>query len=132
MTDITTPDEGPKHSSEVKTGPILSPRLYEALKWFTLVFLPAFSALYFGLSAILDLPAGEQVVGTCALVSLFLGSLLGISSHNFKAQGADGSINANIVGSDVVLSRIALPNITPEELATKKSITIQVNPSGSQ
>jgi len=135
MTEIETPDEGPKHSRTASTifsnGPVLSPALYEKFKWFTLIFLPAFSALYYSLGAIWGFPYVEQVVGTAAMVSVFLGTLLGISSRNFKTQGADGSINASVVGDNVVLSRIALPNITPEELAVKKSITIQVNPSST-
>lgn len=114
----------------VATGFVLSPKVYELAKWFVLIFLPAFSALYFGLSAIWNLPATEQVVGTCAVVALFLGSILGISNRNFQRQGADGQINAVVEGDEVVLSRLALPHITPEQLAAKKSITIQVNPTG--
>lgn len=135
MSDTNTPDEGPKHSNEASTvlssGPVLSAVLYERIKWFALIFLPAFSGLYFGLASIWEqLPAAEQVVGTAALLGTFLGLLLGLSSQNFKKQGSDGSINANVQGDQVILSRLALPNITPEQLAHKKSITIQVNPSG--
>ena len=133
MTD-NTPDEGPQHLAASKraifsNGPVLSPGSYEKLKWFTLIFLPAFSGLYFGFGAIWQLPYIEEVVGSIAVLGTFLGLLLGLSSRNFKTQGADGSINATIQGDQVVLSKIALPNIAPEELAKKKSITIQVNPS---
>ena len=127
-------NEGGRHVGEAKvvlsTGLILSTKWYERLKWFVLVFLPAFSALYFGLSAVWDnLPAAEQVVGTSAILATFLGLVLGLSNQNFKKQGSDGSINAQIQGDQVVLSRISLPNIAPEELAARKSITIQVNPT---
>ena len=129
------PDEGPQHAAVTKSsifsnGPVLSPGMYEKLKWFTLIFLPAISGLYFTLGAIWHLPYIEQIVGTIAVLGTFLGLLLGLSSRNFKTQGADGSINASIQGDQVILSRIALPNIAPEELAAKKSITIQVNPTG--
>lgn len=111
-------------------GPVLSAAWYEFLKWFTLIFLPAFSALYFGLAAIwVELPAAEQVVGTSAILATFLGLILGRSSQNFNKQGADGAIYAQVDGDQVILSRLALPNITPEELATKSSITIRVNPN---
>lgn len=115
----------------VSTGLVLSPKVYEGLKWFVLIFLPAFSALYFGLSAIWNLPAAEQVVGTCAVLGTFIGVLVGVSNRNFQRQGADGSLNAVVEGDQVVLSRLALPHITPEQLASKKSITIQVNPAGT-
>lgn len=129
---MTSSDLGLPEPQPVKsTGPVLSAAWYERLKWFTLIFLPAFGTLYFGLSDIWDLPAAAQVLGTTVSLGTFLGLVLGISSTNFKKQGADGSINAIIQGDQVVLSRLALPNIAPEELAAKKSITIQVNPEGT-
>ena len=133
MTDQNYPEEGPRHAEEsvsTSTGVLLSSKWYARFKWFTLIFLPGFSGLYFGLAAVWpELPAAEQVVGTSALIATFLGLLLGASSSTFNKQGADGSINAQVQGDQVVLSRISLPNIAPEELAKKKSITIQVNPT---
>lgn len=117
-------------ATNTAAGPILSATWYNRLKWFTLIFLPAFSALYFGLGAVWNFPAGEQVVGTCAVLAVFLGTVLGISGRNYTRAGADGSIDANIVGDNVVLGNLVLPDISAEELAAKKRITIQVNPNG--
>jgi len=66
------------------TGP-----LYNYLKFLALVLLPALGTLYFTLSGIWDLPAGEEVVGTIVAVDAFLGVLLQISSTNYNnlAQG---------------------------------------------
>lgn len=125
-----TDENQPQRNTVLSTGPVLSAKWYARLKWFVLIFLPAFSSLYFGMSAIwMELPAAVEVVGSCALLATFLGLLLGLSNQNFNKQGADGSINANVQGDQVILSKLALPNISPEELATKKSITLQVNPS---
>lgn len=125
-------DTAPKHAEEsvtTSTGLVLSSAWYARLKWLVLIFIPAFSSLYFSLGAVIPgLPASGQVVGVLALLATFLGLLLGLSSTNFAKQGADGSINAQIQGDQVVLSNFALPNIAPEELAAKKSVTIQVNP----
>jgi len=128
MTDTNTPED---HTTPITTptGLVLSSRAYNNIKWFVLIFLPAVGALYSGGALIFGFPFVPQVVGGAALIAVFLGSILGISNSNFQKNGADGSINAKIVGGDVVLSKIALPNITPEELASKKSITIQVNQS---
>ena len=129
-------DNAPKHAEETvttSTGLVLSSKLYGHVKWLVLIFIPAFSALYAGLSVVIPgLPAVAAVIGTLALLSTFLGLTLGISSQNFAKQGADGSINAQIQGDQVMLSNFSLPNIAPEELAAKKSITIQVNPTASQ
>ena len=67
-------------------GVILDPKTYDPLKKLALVGLPAFSALYFGLGQIWGFPAIEQVVGSVAVIDTFLGSLLGISSSNYKKK----------------------------------------------
>ena len=61
----------------------LSNKAYDILKWIAMIFLPAVSALYFGLSQIWGFPYGEEIVGTLALIDTFLGALLGISSANY-------------------------------------------------
>lgn len=128
--------DAPKHAEEsvtTATGLVLSTTWYNRFKWLVLIFIPAFSSLYFGASLLAPaLPAAGEVVGFLALLATFLGVILGISTTNFAKQGADGSINARIQGDQVILSDFALPDIAPEELAAKKSVTIQVNPtSGS-
>jgi len=128
MTDQDNLENNAPEEESSSSRPVLSPAWYNRLKWFTLIFLPAFSALYFGLGSIWALPATEQVVGTCAVLATFLGALIGISNRNFQKEGADGSINARIEGNTVLLSDLRLPSIAPEELAAKKSVTIQVNP----
>jgi hypothetical protein len=61
-----------------------SNKAYDILKWLTLVGLPALGALYFGLSKIWGFPFGEEVVGTLALLTTFLGALLGLSTVNYN------------------------------------------------
>lgn len=61
----------------------MSNRVYDALKWLAMIFIPAVSALYFGLSKIWGLPYGEEIVGTLAVIDTFLGALLGISSDKY-------------------------------------------------
>lgn len=48
------------------------------LKNLVLYVIPAFGTLYFTLSTIWSLPYGEQILGTCTAVQLFLGASLGI------------------------------------------------------
>lgn len=70
------------------TGP-----LYNQLKFLALVLLPALGTLYFTLSGIWDLPAGEEVVGTIVAVDAFLGVILQISSTNYNSNLAQGVID---------------------------------------
>ena len=67
---------------------MLTDTSYEVAKRFVQIILPAFSALYFGLANIWGLPAAEQVVGTIAVVTTFLGVCLGISTHQYNESGA--------------------------------------------
>lgn len=74
---------------------ILSNKAYDFVKWLVQMVLPAFGALYFGLAAIWDLPASEQVVGTCAIIATFLGASLGISHNAY--ENSDAAFDGNVV-----------------------------------
>lgn len=64
----------------------LSNKTYDVLKHITQVVLPALGSLYFGLSQIWDFPAGEEVVGSLALLTTFGGVVLTKSSKAYKAD----------------------------------------------
>lgn len=65
-------------------------KVYDVLKWIVCIVLPALSTLYFALSGIWGFPFGEQICGTLAAVTTFLGVILGISTANYnKEQIAD-------------------------------------------
>lgn len=59
-------------------------RVYDVLKWCVLVFIPAATSLYVGLSMVWGWPLAEQIAKTSALVCAFLGALLGISNLSYK------------------------------------------------
>lgn len=59
----------------------MSENVYNALKWLVQLLLPASGTLYFALASIWSLPNAEQVVGTIAAVTVFLGVVLKIDSN---------------------------------------------------
>lgn len=63
---------------------ILNGKVYDILKWVSLILIPALATLYFALSSIWGLPYGEQVVGTLTAIDTFLGTLIGISTLNYN------------------------------------------------
>lgn len=63
---------------------MFSNKVYDILKYIALIALPALGALYFLLAQIWGLPYGEQIVGTVSAVDAFLGTLLGISTNQYK------------------------------------------------
>lgn len=58
-------------------------RQYDCLKWFTMVGLPAITTLWLTLDSIWDFPYAEPIGATIGAVTVFLGTLLGISSISY-------------------------------------------------
>ena len=61
-------------------------KTYDILKWIALILLPALATFYAAIAAVWGLPYSEQVVGTITAVDTLLGTLLKISSDNYKKQ----------------------------------------------
>ncbi|MFA6777396.1 MAG: phage holin [Bacilli bacterium] len=64
----------------------ISNKLYDILKFIASIVLPALGSLYFALATIWNLPFGEEVVGTIAVVTTFLGTVLKISNNNYYKE----------------------------------------------
>lgn len=64
----------------------LSNKVYDVLKWVALVALDAIGLFYQTISAIWNLPYGDEVLATCVAVSVCLGTLLQISSSKYKGD----------------------------------------------
>ena len=65
---------------------MFSNRVYDVLKWITILVLPGLGTLYFALATIWGLPYGAQITGTISAVVTFLGAILGISSAQYKKK----------------------------------------------
>lgn len=64
----------------------ISNKTYDILKWLCLIFLPAASTLYWTLSSIWGWPYAEQVTGTIAAVTTFIGVIIGISTKTYYSE----------------------------------------------
>ena len=62
----------------------MSNKVYDILKWIVMIVLPASATLYSVLAGIWGFPYGEEIVGTITAVAAFLGSVLMISSAQYK------------------------------------------------
>lgn len=109
---------------------VLNETLYNWFKWLIQIFLPAFGAAYFALSDLWNLPSALQVVGTCSVVAIFLGAILGISTKNYekKELGIDGSLVVKDDG-DGATWKLNLSDI-PENLEQKQTITLKIDKEG--
>lgn len=62
----------------------LSDKVYNILKWIALIALDALGLFYSTISVIWELPYGDEVLKTCAAVSLLIGTLIGISNVQYN------------------------------------------------
>ncbi len=62
----------------------LPDKVYDVLKWVTILLLPATAVLYKSIAAEWGLPYGEQIYKTVMDVQIFLGSILGISAITYQ------------------------------------------------
>jgi len=62
----------------------LNDKLYDVLKWITMVVIPALTTAYVGLSAIWGWPYSTEIAKTSAVVCTLLGALLGISTAEYN------------------------------------------------
>lgn len=64
----------------------LSNRLFDILKWFVMIVIPALTTAYVGLAAIWNFPYAEEVAKTSAVICTLLGALLGISTAEYYKE----------------------------------------------
>lgn len=119
-------------TNETETTPtlVMTDSVYKVVKFLVQVFLPAVSTLYFTLGNIWDFPSVEQVIGTVAAVTIFLGVLLRLASKVYNASDArfDGSIVISDNGEGKKVYVLEL-NGDPQDIDTAASVTFKVNPN---
>lgn len=64
----------------------LPDKVYNVLKWFTMIVLPAVGTLYFAMAGIWGFPYGEQIVGTITALVTFFGVVLGVSTAQYNKK----------------------------------------------
>ena len=64
----------------------MSNKVYDILVWVVQIVLPAIGTLYFALAGIWNFPYAEQIVGTIAAITAFLGTVVKISNIQYKKK----------------------------------------------
>lgn len=62
----------------------LNDKLYDILKWVTMIVIPAIATAYVGLAAVWGWPYAEEIAKTATVVCSLLGALLGISTAQYN------------------------------------------------
>ena len=60
-------------------------KVYDILKWLSLVALDAIGMFYEKMSTIWGLPYGDQIKDTCIALSILIGVLIGVSGIKYEA-----------------------------------------------
>lgn len=64
----------------------MSNKLFDVLKWVSILFLPALAVLYKGLAEIWGLPFVDEIPQTLITINAFLGAILGISTIDYNKK----------------------------------------------
>ncbi len=67
----------------------LSNKVYDILKYLTIIVLPASATLYTGLAKIWGFPYAAEVPATIMVICTFLGAILCISTAQYNGQDKD-------------------------------------------
>lgn len=115
-------------TSEIKKDYLLTNTQYDTLKRIVQLGLPAFGAMYAGLAKIWGFPYGSEVVGSIALITVFLGVVLGFSSRSYdKSENKyDGEVVVDTSGP--VNTFDFQTSGDPDALASKKDVIFKVQP----
>lgn len=62
----------------------LNDKVYDILKWVTMVVIPALATAYVGLAGVWAWPFADEVAKTATVVCTLLGALLGISTAQYN------------------------------------------------
>lgn len=68
----------------------LPSKVYDFLKWFCLIALPALSVLVAVVFKVWDIPYSIQITTTINAIAVFIGSLIGVSQLNYS-KNADSN-----------------------------------------
>lgn len=67
----------------------LNNKAYDILKWVALIALDAVGLCYKTLAAVWSWPFGDEALATCTAISVCIGTLIGVSSYNYKKATID-------------------------------------------
>ncbi len=106
----------------------MSNKVYNTIKWVTMIVLPAAGAFYFTLAQIWSLPAAEEVLGTLAALTTLLGALVGVSTSQYNKRHIPTAGTLNIDTSDPEVDKYSMDfSVALNKLPEAKSVTLTVN-----
>ena len=79
----------------------MSNKFFDTIRFLCEVLVPAIGTLYFGLSKIWGFPYGHEVVGTCSVIAVFLGAIIGINRASYNSEFSEqDTVNEEITDEE--------------------------------
>lgn len=75
----------------------ISNKLYDFLKWFALVAIPAIEGFWLTVGKVWNFPNLTEIGTTIAAVGLLIAALIGVSSATYKKDGITEVYNADLL-----------------------------------
>ena len=70
----------------------MNSKTFDILRFIGEVLLPALGALYFGVAKIWGLPYGQEIVGTIAVITTFVGTVVGVNRTKYNKLKQEGML----------------------------------------
>ena len=67
----------------------LNDKIYNVLKWVSLIALDAVGLAYQSLAEVWKLPYGTEIMTTCSIISVLIGALIGVSTYTYNKQNKE-------------------------------------------
>lgn len=75
----------------------ISNRLYDFLKWFALVAIPAIEAFWLTIGKVWNFPYLTEIGTTIAAVGILIAALIGVSSVAYRKEGITNMFNEDLL-----------------------------------
>lgn len=126
---LSTTKKKEKRIPDKMTRLQLSNNLYDVAKRVVTMGLPALGTLYFAISSIWGLPYADEIVGSLAALTVFLGVVINISTANYNTNDDrfDGMVEVEEDPYGNKTMSLALTKIeNPEDIANQKEVVFKV------
>ena len=114
----------------LKKTNLLSNRLYDVLKWVTMIGLPAIGTALLAISEIWNVEYGPEVAETINVIILMFGTMVGVSTAQYNRKKAmekpeGGVLEVGTDGTDVTLHKLEI-DMSPEEIASRDEVVFRI------
>jgi len=113
---------------------MLNNKVYNFLKWFATIFLPAVGVLYYALAEAWDIQRTFPVNATINSIVVFIGVIIGISTRKYNKQNGPETVDGDLVVTQVDGEKyLALGvNESIESMQSKQTVRLNVVDKSSE